>query len=257
MRYVLGPYTGTNMYAAAIESYLRANGVHSAEEVVELRYRAGEWPGHLLIRTRDGRELRAEKFYYNYLIPFYITQSTLYSVDFTNELTDISVGDAWHPRYEAQGGGFSVVVARSAAGQELIGEMQEAGALHLEDADCLGARHARAHARFQEARSFIRMAWRGAAARAGLRLPPATIPLSRIVEVVIASLFALCGTRPAPAGGVDPDPGARPGLQHAAQGVKALQARQAQRTAQRSSSPPPKAANPCPTILTSPHSTRR
>ncbi|MDI9546470.1 MAG: Coenzyme F420 hydrogenase/dehydrogenase, beta subunit C-terminal domain [Chloroflexota bacterium] len=201
VRYVLGPYTGTNMYAAAIESYLRANGVHSAEEVVELRYRAGEWPGHLLIRTRDGRELRAEKFYYNYLIPFYITQSTLYSVDFTNELTDISVGDAWHPRYEAQGGGFSVVVARSAAGQELLDEMQEAGALHLEDADLPSALAMHGHMLdFKKRGSFIRIAWRAAR---GLPVPdygyrPATIPLSRqLVEVVIASLFALCGTRAA------------------------------------------------------------
>ncbi len=74
VRYVLGPYVGTNMYFAAIESYLRANGIHSLDEVAELRYREGEWPGYLMIRTRHGRVLRAEKFYYNYLIPFYITQ---------------------------------------------------------------------------------------------------------------------------------------------------------------------------------------
>ncbi|HXF63723.1 MAG TPA: coenzyme F420 hydrogenase/dehydrogenase beta subunit N-terminal domain-containing protein, partial [Caldilineaceae bacterium] len=64
VRYVLGPYVGTNLYGAAIESFLRANGVHSMDEVSELRYRAGEWPGYLLVRTRDGRELRAAKFHY-------------------------------------------------------------------------------------------------------------------------------------------------------------------------------------------------
>ncbi|MCZ7666239.1 MAG: Coenzyme F420 hydrogenase/dehydrogenase, beta subunit C-terminal domain [Chloroflexi bacterium] len=38
-------------------------------------------------------------------------------MDFTNELSDISVGDAWHPRYEAQGAGFSVVAARTEKGR--------------------------------------------------------------------------------------------------------------------------------------------
>ena len=87
--YVLGPYVGTIMYFSAIESYLRANGVRSLEDVSELRYREGEWPGYLQIKTRSGKVLRAEKFYYNYLIPFYITRSSLLSVDFTNELTNI------------------------------------------------------------------------------------------------------------------------------------------------------------------------
>ena len=127
VRYVLGPYVGTNMYSGAIESFLRANGIYSIDDVDELRYRDGEWPGHLMIRTRWGQVLKAEKFHYNYLIPFYITQSTLYSVDLSNELTDISVGDAWHPRYEAKGGGYSVVVARSQQGEDLLRTMQNAG----------------------------------------------------------------------------------------------------------------------------------
>ena len=54
----------------------------------------------------DGKILKAEKFYYNYLIPFYITKGSLLSIDFCNELTDISVGDAWHPKYEKQGKGI-------------------------------------------------------------------------------------------------------------------------------------------------------
>ena len=38
----------------------------------------------------DGKILKAEKFYYNYLIPFYRTKGSLLSIDFCNELTDIS-----------------------------------------------------------------------------------------------------------------------------------------------------------------------
>lgn len=196
--YVLGPYTGTNMYFDSIRSYLRSNGVRSVEDIAVLKYREGEWPGYLYIKTRDGKELRAEKFYYNYLIPFYITQSTLFSVDFTNELTDISVGDAWHPRYEAERKGFSVVMARSQKGEDLLHAMQRDSVVVLEDIALDEALSMHGHMLdFKKRGAFIRMNWRKAA---GGRIPdygycPKRIPLSRVlVEVVISAIFAVCGT---------------------------------------------------------------
>jgi coenzyme F420 hydrogenase subunit beta len=197
--YVLGPYVGTAMYFGAIESFLRANGVHSRDEIAALRYREGEWPGYLQITLRSGRVLRAEKFYYNYLIPFYITQSTLLSVDFTNELTDISVGDAWNPRLEARGEGFSVVVARTEQGAALLAEMRDAGELVLEETPLDDALAMHGHMLdFKKRGAFIRLDWRRALGRPvpdyGYR--PAEITFSRkLVEAFIASMFAVCGTR--------------------------------------------------------------
>ena len=199
--FVLGPYVGTAIYLGAIESYLRANGIDDLNEVVELRYREGEWPGHLQIRTRSGRLLRAKKFYYNYLIPFYITQGSLQAVDFTNELTDISVGDAWHPRYEARGQGFSVVVARTEKAQGLLEKMQAAGLLSLQETSEQEALAMHGHMLdFKKRGAFIRNDWRR---RLGKRAPtygyrPAHIPLSRkLVELFIVTLFAVGRTRPA------------------------------------------------------------
>jgi len=166
--------------------------------VTELRYREGEWPGYLQIKTRSGQVLRAEKFYYNYLIPFFITRSTLLSVDFTNELTDISVGDAWHPKYEAQGQGFSVVVARSEKGEALLSAMQAAGALHLDDVPLGEALAMHGHMLdFKKRGAFIRLGWRKALGQPvpdyGYR--PVAIPRSRqLVEVVITGLFLAAGT---------------------------------------------------------------
>lgn len=97
IKYILGPYTGTQMTFEAIRSFLRSSGVRSEEEIARLQYRAGEWPGHLQIDLKSGRTLKAEKFHYNYLIPFFITKGCRQLCDFTNELTDISVGDAWNP----------------------------------------------------------------------------------------------------------------------------------------------------------------
>ena len=196
--YVLGPYVGTNMYLEAMASYLRANGIHSLEEIAELKYRDGEWPGYLMIRLKDGRVFKAEKFYYNYLIPFFITNSTLLSVDFTNELTDISVGDAWHPRFEAKGEGFSVVVARTEKGDALLQEMAAAGLAVLDETSLEDALSMHGHMiDFKKRGTFIRIAWRQ---KAGKRVPqfgyhPADMPISRkLVEIVISSIFAVCGT---------------------------------------------------------------
>ncbi|MEE8442779.1 MAG: coenzyme F420 hydrogenase/dehydrogenase beta subunit N-terminal domain-containing protein [Dehalococcoidia bacterium] len=199
--YVFGPYVGTGIYIEAIESYLRSNGVSGLDEVTELRYREGEWPGYLQVKTRSGKVLKANKFYYNYLTPFYITQSSLLSVDFTNELTDISVGDAWHPRYESQGGGYSVVLARSEQGESLLRDMQVKGLVDLEELTLEDAIAMHSHMLdFKKRGTFIRLRWRQAL---GKRVPdygyrPNSIPWSRyVVEALLVSLFAVCSTRTA------------------------------------------------------------
>lgn len=201
VRYVLGPYMGTAFYLGAIESFLRSSGVKRLDDVTELRYREGEWPGYLQIRLRDGRALRAGKFYYNYLTPFFITRSALLSVDFTNELTDISVGDAWHPRYEGRGGGYSVVLARTPQGQAQLDGMAARGLLALEEIVAEDALTMHGHMLdFKKRGAFIRIGWRKALGQPvpqyGYR--PEGIPVSRfLVEVLIAGVFLVCGTRPA------------------------------------------------------------
>jgi coenzyme F420 hydrogenase subunit beta len=197
--YVLGPYVGTNMYLGALTGFLRANGVPGLDEIASLNYREGEWPGYLQIQLRNGRILKAEKFYYNYLIPFYVTRSSWLAVDFTNELTDISVGDAWHPRYEAQGAGFSVVVARSRCGENLLQEMAAADVVTLEEIAVAEALAMHGHMLdFKKRGTFIRLSWQQ---KLGRRVPhfgyrPAHLPFSRhLAELVIMGLFWFCGTR--------------------------------------------------------------
>jgi len=197
--YVLGPYVGTSIYLDAIKSYLHSNGIHGLEDIQELRYREGEWPGNLHIKTNTGKVLRASKFYYNYLIPFYITKSTLFSVDFTNELTDISVGDAWSPRFEKQGGGFSVVVARSQKAVKLLEQIQERKLIVLDSCTVEDAMSMHGHMLdFKKRGTFIRLGW-----RKFLRQPspvfgyePKSVPASRrLVEVIIVIIVTICQTR--------------------------------------------------------------
>lgn len=193
--YIVGPYVGTSMYLGAISSYLRSKGSHTLDDVAELRYREGEWPGFLFIKLKSGEIYREKKFYYNYLIPFYLTTSTLLSVDFMNELTDISVGDAWHPQLEERGEGFSVVVARTERGLKLLHEMKDEGALALEEMEMESALSMHGHMLdFKKRGSFIRLQWREKLGCPVTRYgyAPERISLSRqLVEIVISSILAI------------------------------------------------------------------
>lgn len=179
IKYIFGPYMGTQMRFDAIRSFLRSHGVRSEQEISDLKYRAGEWPGYLQITLKDGRVLKAEKFHYNYLIPFFITSSSLQLVDFTNELTDFSVGDAWSPSYEKRRGGHSVILARSPAAVELLQSMHEQKVLTLNKVDIDEALDMHGHMLdFKKRGSFIRNSWKHVQPDYGYR--PAHIPVSRI-----------------------------------------------------------------------------
>ena len=123
IKYVIGPYTGTAIYPEAIRSFLRSKKVRDHDLITSLKWRAGEWPGYLEIKLQSGRIIRTPKVYYNYLIPFFITNTSLQSMDFVNEFADLAVGDAWSPKYENMGGGHSVVVTRTKKMEKIILDM--------------------------------------------------------------------------------------------------------------------------------------
>ena len=195
VRYVVGPYTGTALYPAAIRALLRARGVRADDAITQLRWRAGEWPGYLEVQLASGRVERAKKVYYNYLIPFFVTQASLQSMDFANEFADLAVGDAWSPEFEREGGGHSVVVTRTPDMERVVRQMGADGLLVLRDEDPVKASDMHGHMLdFKKRGGYLRNRWRRLTGR---RAPdygyrPQQVPLSRVlVEVVISSLFAL------------------------------------------------------------------
>jgi coenzyme F420 hydrogenase subunit beta len=167
VKFVFGPYVGTIMYESALESYVRSHGADGLGDIESVRYRDGDWPGYLSVKLTDGRVLKARKFYYNYLIPFHIANSCLMTPDFTNELTDISVGDAWNPTLESSGQGFSVVLARSRSGEDLLLDMESKGLVDLREIDEAEAISMHAHMLdFKKRGSFIRTSIRRRLGRA-------------------------------------------------------------------------------------------
>lgn len=195
VRFLLGPYTGTALYPAAIRSFLRSCGVSAGDAITSLKWRAGEWPGYLEIKTTSGRLIRSNKFYYNYLIPFFITRNSLQNMDFANEFCDLSVGDAWSPRFEKAGGGHSVITTRTRAMEGIIVEMIGKGLLAVEQMDELKATEMHGHMiDFKKRGGYIRNRMRKFFGRpaADFGMKPSPLPVSRVlVEIVISTIFFL------------------------------------------------------------------
>ena len=131
IKYIIAPYCGLNLHFSSIISFMRAHGAKDHTKITDLKFREGEWPGHMRIEMNDGTVMELKKFFANYLIPFHIMKRCWYCVDGSNEFADISVGDAWAPVYEERGKGFSIVVSRSKKGTELLHQMKEEGWIDL------------------------------------------------------------------------------------------------------------------------------
>jgi coenzyme F420 hydrogenase subunit beta len=153
------------------------------------------------VRLASGRVFQSKKFYYNFLIPFFVTQASLQGMDFANEFADLSVGDAWSPRFEALGGGHSVIVTRTPDMEAVIREMEAAGLLNASPEDPVKAAAMHGHMLdFKKRGSYIRNRLRRLTGRRapdfGMR--PRPLPALRVaVEVVICLIFFVAGTRPA------------------------------------------------------------
>jgi coenzyme F420 hydrogenase subunit beta len=199
IEFVVGPYTGTALYPAAIRCFLRSKRVKDDDPITVLNWRAGEWPGYLEIKTQSGRVIQTPKVYYNFLIPFFVTQTSLQSMDFANEFADLAVGDAWSPVFEAQGGGHSITVTRTPEMEAIISEMSEKGLLEMEVEDPLKASDMHGHMLdFKKRGGWLRNQWRRKTGRLApdYGYHPAQIPASRIcVECIISTLFAVGKTR--------------------------------------------------------------
>ncbi len=197
--YVIGSYCGNILHFDAVRSFLRNNGVDDVGQVVDLQYRAGEWPGHMQVTLKSGEVISLKKFYANYLIPFFMVDRCKLCTDLANEFADIACGDAWAPVYEERGKGWSLVVGRSEKGEGLLAEMVAAGRLTVQPLAEDDAVSMHSHMLdFKKRGAFLRMQRR---VKRGQAVPaygfyPAFIPWQRrFFERVLALIFWICSWR--------------------------------------------------------------
>jgi coenzyme F420 hydrogenase subunit beta len=200
IKYVIGIYCGNILHFDSVRSFLHRNGVRDLSQVASLKYRAGEWPGKMEARLKDGRVFALEKFYANYLIPFYIMKRCLLCTDLTNEFSDVSIGDGWAPAYDERGKGWSIVLGRSQIGVELLEEMQTDGRLELHPVEYEAAINMHSHGLDLKKRgAFLRIRRR---ARRGIAVPSYGYQLEGVgvarhmQEAVIDTIFTLAGMKP-------------------------------------------------------------
>jgi coenzyme F420 hydrogenase subunit beta len=111
------------------------------DDVVDLRYRGDGWPGSFVARSSDGRSVRTgyDESWGKHLGPTTQWRCKL-CPDGTGESADVVAGDFWladdrgYPLFAEQDG-RSALIARTAAGRELVEAAVAAGALVVEAVD--------------------------------------------------------------------------------------------------------------------------
>ena len=131
VKVMVGPMVGIGMDKGVIKVIPKL--AKNTSGIKKLRWRAGEWPGYLKVEFGNGEVLRLHKFYYNYMLPFYCSHESLLSDDFSNECADISVGDAWSPKYEKLGKGWSVVWSKTPVGESILNSMLQKKIITLKE----------------------------------------------------------------------------------------------------------------------------
>lgn len=145
IKLIVGSFCGAVNHFSSVREFLRKQGVDDLAQVTRIEYRAGHWPGKMRVTLRDGRRLELDKFYANYMNLFYVVERSLVCIDLSNELADISAGDAWAPRYEERHEGFSLIIGRTAVGQQALAACQAAGVIELLPTDRADALEMHSH----------------------------------------------------------------------------------------------------------------
>jgi len=137
--YVMGLFCSTTLEMQATLDILKLTGI-PLNELDELKYRFGQWPGAIVASKKDGsiKKLHYSNYKdgaYNYLSELYSPERCRYCIDTCNEFADISVADAWtkdkNGNYLYQEGD-SMILVRTDAGKELVDFMINDQSFYLE-----------------------------------------------------------------------------------------------------------------------------
>lgn len=108
------------------------------DDVVKLDYRGKGWPGGMTIKLRNGSEkfLPSQFYWDHFFAPFFFTplRCTLCS-DQTNELADISLGDAWLPELMKNNKGESIIITRTKVGEKILRKAKQKGKIMVTRVD--------------------------------------------------------------------------------------------------------------------------
>ena len=129
----IGIFCGYTYSFLATDYLLLRNGI-DRQDVRAINYRGEGWPGMATIRLHSGRDVS---------IPYFETFNTVklafcpwrcfLCCDGSAELADISCGDAWLPEFAGDSAGTSVIVSRTAQGEDILQKFAEKGYIEIRD----------------------------------------------------------------------------------------------------------------------------
>lgn len=118
------------------ESLLQKFGFEK-EEIIHISYRGKGWPGVMSIHLKDGRKfdipfVRNWNAYWNVFSSLLFTPlRCIMCPDQSNELADISLGDAWLPELKKNTLGESVIITRTKKAEEILHLMESSGIISV------------------------------------------------------------------------------------------------------------------------------
>jgi coenzyme F420 hydrogenase subunit beta len=120
IKYHIGLFCGFNMERDATLFLLRKLNI-DVQEIKSIEYRGKGWPGGFAVTLINGSVRYVTKEEYSLLNLLFLPKIGLYCIDYTNELADISIGDAWFMEKEGEMG-WSLVLTRTENGEALMNQ---------------------------------------------------------------------------------------------------------------------------------------
>lgn len=122
VKLIMGLFCAAQLYYKGTEHLIKEwCGVENVEDVTELCYRGGDWPGSFIVKTKDGKEFKFPQhdYKYHHLIPFYQRDRCMMCLDYAADVADISLGDIWKLAKPGESG-WNAGLVRTERGNDLI-----------------------------------------------------------------------------------------------------------------------------------------
>ena len=130
----IGLYCGGTMEPEGTTAILR-NMKTLPGMVKKLEYRGGDWPGRFRVRLADGDMHSVDLDILRYFRKLYWPVRCSYCIDYSSELSDMSVADAWTRQGDKwkYPGGQSIVLQRTKIARDILDGAREQNAIVVEE----------------------------------------------------------------------------------------------------------------------------
>lgn len=140
LTFIIGLYCNVAYEPYLMDDIIELSG-YKKKDIINVEFRAGEWPGSVELTLRDGTVVRPLKFEeikdaINSLKLFYTAGRCNLCIDFSAEYADISVGDPWlrgpdgNYLYKE---GWTTILTRTEVGDEMIEKAVDDGYINVVD----------------------------------------------------------------------------------------------------------------------------